>query len=296
MKKRILITGATGFAGSWLADLLAKDSQNELFGTSLTANANKNIYSLDLTRQDSVNNLLKEIKPRQIYNLAAFTSPKESFDKPQEIVSNNVLSLIYLFEAIIKIRIKPKILIISSAEIYHPVNPYAVSKLAQDYLAQQYFKQNSLPVIIVRPHNHTGPRQSPSFVIPYFASQIAAIEKGLQPSLIQVGNLSAVRDFTDVRDMVSAYVLAMNQGLPGQAYDLGSNHGYAMKKLLDLLLSFSSAKIAIVVDKNRFSPVEIPRLICHNKAFTKLTGWQPAIKIEQTLLDTLNYWRQQYEK
>ena len=291
MKKRILITGATGFAGSWLWDLLAKDTNNELFGTSLTKNENKNIISLDLTKQDDVNNLIKDVKPTQIYNLAAFTSPKDSFDNPSITVSNNVLSLIYLFEAVLKTKIKPKVLIVSSAEIYHPVNPYAISKLAQDYLAKQYFSQHKLPVVVVRPYNHTGPRQSPSFAIPALASQIAKIEKGLQPALINVGNLSAIRDFTDVRDMVKAYILALEKGVLGESYDIGSGHGYTIKELLEKLLSLSSEKITINIDKNRFSPVEIPELICHNKSFTKLTGWKPEISIHQTLLDTLNYWR-----
>ena len=174
-----------------------------------------------------------------------------------------------------------------------PVNPYAVSKVACDFLGLQYFLSYKLPIVRVRPFNHIGPRQSPSFVVAAFAKKIAEIEKNKIPPVIKVGNLSPKRDFTDVRDTVWGYQLLIEKGEPGEVYNIGSGRSYEIKYILDTLLSFSDKKITIETDSALMRPVDVPELVCDNSKIKKVTGWEPKIPIEQTLRETLDYWRNQ---
>jgi len=172
-----------------------------------------------------------------------------------------------------------------------PTNPYAVSKIAQDFLGLQYFLSYGLKIVRVRPFNHIGPRQSPRFVVPSFAKQIAEIEKGKKENILHVGNLSSRRDFTDVRDMVAAYLLSLEKGDLGDVYNIGSGVSRQISKMLDMLLSLSSKKIDVEIDKSLFRPKDDPELVCDKSKFTKQTGWEPKIEIEKTLKDTLDYYR-----
>lgn len=318
MGRKILITGASGFAGSHLLDYLIEHySDNILSGTyytekgleNLDAQKNKvELVKVDLRNEKETSELIKKIMPDVVYHLAAFTSPADSFISPNETVINNISSQINLFEAIRKNGLtNSRILLTSSAEVYgdvkkedlpmdedtplNPTNPYAVSKLTQDFLGKQYFSSYQLKIIRVRPFNHIGPRQSPNFVVPSFAKKIVEIEKGKRKPVLPVGNLESKRDFTDVRDMVKAYALLVEKGIPGEVYNIGSGVSYKISDILDKLLSLSSVKIDIETDKTLLRPNDNPELVCDISKIKALTGWQPEIPIEETLKDTLDYWR-----
>lgn len=315
--KKILITGITGFAGSWLAQYLSSQEKTEIIGTYLNSKTHRNVANLEnrirlvqcnLLKKENVEQLIKEEKPDAVYHLAAIASPALSFKEPESVLTNNIASELYVFEALRSAELTgTKILIVSSADVYgkvepadlpideetkmQPTNPYAVSKIAQDYLALQYFLSYSMPIIRIRPFNHIGPRQSADFVVSSFARQIAEIEKGKKEAILSVGNLDTRRDFTDVRDMACAYSLALEKGVPGAVYNIGTDKSQTIKETLLTLLSFSKIDIAIQEDDQLIRPTDTQELLCDSTKFRKKTGWQPEIPIEQTLKDTLDYWR-----
>lgn len=317
MLKKALITGLSGFAGSHLAKLLISQKNYEVSGTYLVENSLNNVTeikdSLDLRKINLLNNnevfsLVNSLKPDLIFHLAALTSPAESFKNPSETFANNAVAQINLLEAVRESSLlNTKILIVSSADAYGkvskedlpinedtkftPMNSYAVSKIAQDFLGLQYYLSYNLKIIRVRPFNHIGPKQAPNFVVSSFAKRIAEIEEGREEPILLVGNLEAKRDFTDVRDMVAAYLLAIEKGKEGDVYNLGSGISYKISDILDKLLSLSKIKISVKVDPTLFRPSDEPELLCDNQKFVRLTGWKPAYSLEQTLKDTLDYWR-----
>lgn len=314
--KKVLITGISGFVGSYLVDhLLTQNSHLQLYGTtrSLVDRDDKilshvKLLHAELTNAKDVSNVIKTVKPDEVYHLAALSSPAESFKTPIETITNNVSSQINLFEALREHElIKTKVLIVTSSDVYGivkksdlpidekvsftPGSPYAVSKITQDYLAMQYFYSYKLPIIRVRPFTHVGPRQSDKFVISSFAKQIAAIEKGKQEPVLKVGNLEAKRDFTDVRDVVRAYCLLMKKGVAGDVYNVGSGRSRKIIEVLNKLLTLSTMKITTSIDSERMRPSDIPEVRCDYQKLRKVTGWKPEIPFEKTLEDILNYWR-----
>ena len=318
MATKTLITGATGFVGSHLAEyLIEKYPDNELYGTYLsddslknleTVKDNINLTKLDLSSEKEIFGLIEKIKPDIVYHLAAMASVADSFSSPKEPVINNISAQINVLEAIRKFNLEnSKLLVVSSAEIYgdvakedlpideqtpfRPTNPYAVSKMTQDFLGLQYFLAYKLKTVRVRPFNHIGPRQSPNFVVAAFAKKIVEIEKGKRENVLTVGNLEAKRDFTDVRDMVKAYDLAITKGEEGEAYNLGSGISYKIKDILNKMLSLSKTEIKIETDKSLFRPIDNPELICDASKFKKITEWETSVEIDKTLKDTLDYWR-----
>lgn len=314
--KKILITGVTGFAGQYLAELLI-DQDAELHGTYHSDEGLNRLGSLkdtislhkvDLTDKEQVNDLIGKVRPDELYNLAAQTSPSKSMKDPSGTLTTNTLSELYLFDALKDHDLKDcRVLAVSTSEIYgavspedlpvdentplRPTTPYAVSKITQDYLALQYFLAHKLSIIRVRPFNHIGPRQQPRFVLPMFAKQIAEIEKGSQEPIMKVGNLKARKDFTDVRDMVRAYQLIMEKGIPGEVYNIGSGKSVEIQWMLDALLSLSSKEIKVEVDQALYRTTDTPDVFCDPTKVSQLTGWHPEISLETTLKDTLDYFR-----
>lgn len=315
--KKVLITGISGFAGSFLAEFLLSKKEYDVNGTYLLEESIGNIERLknkiklmkvDLTKIKGVNKIIRLIKPDYVFHLAALTSPAASFKNPLITIENNIAAEMNLLSGVLDNKLfNTRVLIVSSAEVYGlvkkenlpideetqlmPASPYAVSKIAQDFLGLQYFLSYNLKIVRVRPFNHIGPRQSPNFVVADFARKIAEIEKGKTESVISVGNLDAKRDFVDVRDMVRAYLLAIEKGEIGEVYNIGSEKSYKISDILDMLLNLSKVKISVSVDRHRLRPLDIPELLCNARKFKKLTNWKPQIPIEVTLKDTLDYWR-----
>ena len=313
-----LITGITGFAGSHLADyLLAEQSDVEIFGTYRWRSRMENIDHLDgkinllecdLRDAAAVHGVLAEVRPDYIFHLAAQSFVPASWRAPSETLTTNLIGQTNLFEAVRMLKLDPVIQIAGSSEEYglvlpdevpiketnplRPLSPYAVSKVGQDLLAYQYFRSYGLKTIRTRGFNHTGPRRGEVFVTSNFAKQIASIEAGLREPVIRVGNLDAQRDFTDVRDMVRAYWLAVTKAKPGEVYNLASGKAVTIRELLDQLLALSETKVEIQVDPERLRPSDVEILLGDFSKFKADTGWEPSIPLEQTLRDTLDFWRQ----
>jgi GDP-4-dehydro-6-deoxy-D-mannose reductase len=266
----------------------------------------------DLRDPEGVRALVDEVQPDYIFHLAAQSFVPASFSDPWDTLENNIRAELNLLEAVRRSERDVRVLVVGSNEEYgaprpeelpqtedsplRPNNPYAVSKVAQDFLGFQYYLAYGVPVVRVRPFNHTGPGQAPRFVVPAFASQIARVEVGLQEPVMQVGNLDAARDFTDVRDIVRAYHLAVTQGESGEVYNLASGQAQSVQGLLETLLSYSKTDIRVERDPARYRPVDVPVVYGSSEKFHHRTGWEPQIPFEQTLRDTLEYWREQVSK
>lgn len=315
--KTAFITGISGFAGSFLARLLISQGNYNVVGTYHSEKGLENIqdissglklYQIDLTNKEATEKVISSTLPDTIFHLAALASPVQSFKDPSFTFSTNIIGQINLLEAVRENKlIETRILIVSSAEVYgivddmdfpideetkmRPVSPYAVSKITQDYLGLQYFLTYKQPIVRARPFNHIGPGQKTAYAVSAFAQQIAAIEKKQQQPVLRVGNLTAKRDFTDVRDIVRAYTLLLEKGIPGEVYNIGSGVSYPMSEILQKLISFSNTKITIETDDSRFMPVDIPDNRCDNTKLRGQTGWSPTISLEASLRDVLDYWR-----
>lgn len=305
----ILITGGTGFAGSHLVEYLITKKE---FNIHVTSHSDKdkfvstlinteNIHKVDLRDKKQTEDLIKAIQPDHIYHLASIATVDSSFEKIREIMQNNIDLQINVLDAIKMYAPKARVLVVTSADQYkksdkklsedspiEPNNPYAVSKATQDMLAYVYSILN-LDIIRVRPFNHIGERQKTNFAVPSFASQIAKIEKNKQ-SQLKVGNLTAIRDFTDVKDIVRAYHLLMNKGQSGQVYNLGSGHGIKISDILETLIRLAKVKIKVSVDPARMRPIDNPYIVADNSKIASL-GWLPKVSIDKTLERTLNYFR-----
>lgn len=317
-----LITGITGFVGSHLADyILANHNGIDIIGTKRWRSKMDNVdhlgssvkyYECDLTDSHNTNMMIAQTTPDVIFHLAAQSFVPTSWDSPTATLSTNIGSQCNLFEAVHKVgdNYNPVILIAGSSEEYglvyenevpiketnplRPLSPYAVSKVGQDYLAYQYHKSYGMRIIRTRAFNHTGPRRGEVFVSSNFAKQVAEIEMGLREPIIEVGNLEAIRDFTDVRDIVRGYWLATEKCEPGEVYNLASGKGITIQKVLDMLLELSTRNdITVRQDPKRMRPSDVMSLIGDNSKFSKITGWKPVIAFEQTLADILQYWREE---
>lgn len=311
--KKVLITGASGFVGSHLVELLSS-GEYQLFGTVFgSTNELKGVgtYSLDLTDKAATEQVIKEILPDWVFHLAALSSPAASFNDNNATLINNVVAQTNLLDALVKYAPHARVLIVGSAEEYgkvdpsnlpidescpmRPISPYAVSKITQDFMGLQYYLSYGLECIRVRPFNHVGERQAPAFVLSAFARQIALIEAGQQEPVMLVGNLSATRDFTDVKDMVKAYELALIKGLPGEVYNLGSEKEVVIADLLQMLLKQARVAIDIKQDPGKIKQADVPRLRANCRKFRQLTGWQAKIPLEETIERVLDYWRGQVD-
>ena len=311
---RALITGITGFVGGHLAEHLLDDGQYEVWGLCrstgrLPAFLAGRVRELeaDLNDRPATARAIAEAQPDLIFHLAGQPFVPESFRDPAGTLAANTLGALHIFLALIEQRSSARMLVVGTNEEYgtvaeehlpiseraplRPANPYGVSKAAQSLLAQQYFLSHGLNLVRVRPFTHIGPRQNERFVTAAFARQIARIERGLQSPVLQVGNLAARRDFTDVRDMVRAYALLALHGEPGAVYNAGTGDAVRVRDLLDQLLEASSAAIEVQPNPELMRPIDVPLVVCDAAALRACTGWAPRIPLRQTLADILDYWR-----
>lgn len=309
---KTLITGIYGFAGAHLANYLSGQG-HEIAGFCLETDIDigaipesARIFIGDLRQKDRIAEVIAEYNPDRIVHLAAVSSVKFSFDHPAETFAINITGTQNLLEAIAHQKKPAQTILVSSSEIYGqlgpndvpvsetallaPVNPYGVSKAAVDLMGYQYYKSYGVPVYRIRAFSHTGPRQSTQAVISDWAKQVAAVELGRAPAEIKVGNLSVIRDYTDVEDVVRAYELIFEKGRPGETYNVCSGIGHQLDILLNRLIGFSNKKIQITIDQSRFRPVDIPILIGSPRKIKSDTGWEPRFDINSTLKKVYNFW------
>jgi len=305
----ILVTGAAGFAGSHLLDLLRRDDRPVVgwYHPSTTPPASGDgvtWQAVQLLDPIAVREAVAAVQPSEVYHLAGAAQQGKSWDHVDDVLRVNVMGTQYFFDALTHAGSHARTLVIGSATVYRPSDqaldetapigpssPYGVSKLAQELLAQQVFAQQQLPVIVSRSFNHIGPRQSLGFVAADFARQIAAIEAGRMSPVLSVGNLGARRDLMDVRDTARAYRALMKFGTPGRAYNVCAGQAYAMRDLLDGLLRHSSAQVDVKVDPDKLRPIDQPIVLGSYERLSSETGWRPEIPLDRTLADLLDYWR-----
>jgi GDP-4-dehydro-6-deoxy-D-mannose reductase len=314
--RRVLVTGVTGFAGSHLVDYMLTRNDCEIFGIQRWRSPLDNVLHFvdritlvecDLRDASSTRDTLERIRPDWIFHLAAQSFVPTSWSAPTESLTTNVLGQLNIFEAVRRIGLTCRIQLACSSEEYgmvyadelpiretnplRPLSPYAVSKVAQDLLGYQYWMSWKVDSVRTRGFNHEGPRRGPVFVASDFAKQIADIERGRKEPVLHVGNLEAKRDFTDVRDMVRGYWLALEKCEPGEVYNICSGKAYSIQQVLDLLLGMTKTRIEVRQDRMRLRPSDVPVLIGDRSKFTGATGWEPKIPFEQTLHDMLDFWR-----
>ncbi|MEO0072355.1 MAG: GDP-mannose 4,6-dehydratase [candidate division WOR-3 bacterium] len=314
---KVLITGITGFAGSHLAEYLLGLKNIKVYGIYRWRSRMENLEHIkekinllecDLRDFSATYEVIKKVKPDMIFHLAAQSFVPMSWVAPNETLVTNIISEVNIFEAVRALGLKEcRIHIAGSSEEYgmvypnetpiketnplRPLSPYGVSKVAQDLLGYQYFMSYKLPIIRTRAFNHTGPRRGEVFVTSNFAKQIVEIEKKYRKPVIYVGNLEAVRDFTDVRDVVRGYYMILKDGTPGEVYNICSGKGYKIKEVLELLLSLAKCDIEIKQDPSRLRPSDVELLLGDNSKIRKAVGWKPEIPFQKTLADLLDYWR-----
>lgn len=310
---RILITGVTGFAGGYLASHLAQNKSAELFGADIHPRILPELkdrvalFVGDLQSPEYVTDTLKQVRPDAIYHLAGQPFVPTAWSNPWQTIQLNVLPQLNLIKGLIELEMNPRFLSVTSGKMYglvsdeliplkeetpfQPDNPYDLSKVTQDLMAQQYFLSHQLNIIRARPFNHIGPRQTSRFVAAAFAEQIARVEAGLSEPVIRVGNLAVARDFSDVQDIVRAYRLLVEKGRPGEAYNIGSGRAVEVQHILDVLLSLSDTEIKIEPDPSRMRPVDQPVSYGDNTKIKTETGWQPEIPLEESLRNILDFWR-----
>ncbi len=313
---RVLITGIAGFAGSHLAEYLVNETDADVHGVihrhdrRLQGIRNQlTLHRGDLRNALWVSELLDQVQPDALMHLAAWSDVGGSWQQPWTTYELNIQCQLNLLESIRRAHPKTRTLLVTSNEVYglvqpddlpidedtpfRPHSPYGVSKVTQDIMGLQYWNSHRLPIVRMRSFNHIGPGQSDDFAASAFARQIAEIEAGLREPVIRVGNLKAKRDFTDVRDVVRAYWLALCQGTSGRAYNVGSGECYAIQTVLETLLTLSSMQIRVEVDPARLRPSDIPVSVCDNRRLVAATGWQPEIDLLTSLEDLLDSWRYQ---
>ncbi len=314
----ILITGATGFVGGYLRQQIQAHAGWQFTGTTFpdlpldSANPRERFLYLDLRQADSVHALLADERPDAIIHLAAQSHVPTAYQDPWGTLENNIRGQVNLLEACVALKLKPRFLVIGSGEEYgrdtpdamplreeHPLrpeNPYSVSKVAQDVLGYQYFISYGIPVIRLRPFNHIGPGQSPKFVLPAFAQQVARIEAGQQEPVLRVGNLSPARDFTDVRDVTRAYILALLHGEAGEVYNVCSGTGRTVQSIVNRLLELAHVPISVEIDPDRYRPADVPVIFGSAEKLRQITNWEPEIPFECTIRDVLEEWRRRVQQ
>lgn len=308
--KKGLVIGAAGFVGDYLINEMHENGM-EVYATKLPHEKFENPYAsvrdLDIMDKEAIVALLFEVRPDYIFHLAAQSSVGLAWKNPGLTVDVNIKGSLNVMDAVRELFYKPRVLLIGSGEEYghirpgetpitesnllRPGNIYAATKACQNMIGNIYSKAYDMELMMVRAFNHIGPGQAPMFVVSDFCKQVAEIEGGLREPVMKVGNLAAKRDFTDVRDVVKAYVKLIQAGQSGETYNVGSGKAKAIQEILDLIISKSTAKIAVEIDPNKLRPVDVPIIEADITKLNQLTGWLPQIPLEQTIQETLDYWR-----
>lgn len=315
---RILVTGVTGFAGGHLAEALLAQGGHRIFGVarhpiwvdvwSHLADCVE-LHQGDVCVRESLEKIVRIVQPECIVHLAGYPHVGRSFQEPDAAWQGNLTATRSLYDAVTNWGGKPRILYVGSGLVYgesgngersyreddllRPDNPYAASKAAADLLSYQYTRAPGLDIVRVRPFNHIGPRQSPQFAVSSFARQLAAIERGQQPPILETGNLQPSRDLTDVRDVVDAYLLLMERGRSGEVYNVGSGESHRMQTVLERLIALSGVVVEVRQNAGLLRAQDASALRANTDKLRRETGWQPRFKLDQTLTDILKYWRQQ---
>jgi len=316
---RILITGITGMVGSHLAEyILANHSGVRVHGLVRWRSPLDNLHAVegkvtlhqgDLRDMSSLIQVMEACRPDRVFHLAAQSYVSFSFQAPADTLTVNTIGTANLLEAIRHTKLSPRIHLCSSSEVYgqvneedlpisesaplHPASPYAVSKVGEDLLAQQYYLSYGMDVVRTRMFTHTGPRRGAVFAEAAFAKQIAEVEAGIRPNPIRVGNLDSVRTFADVRDAVIAYWQLLERCPAGAVYNIGGNRTATIGEMLEMLKGMASTQIEHEIDPTLLRPSDVTMQIPDTSQFQTVTGWQPSIPLERTLEDLLNYYREQ---
>ncbi len=309
--KKALVIGAAGFVGKYLIRHLADDLGMEVCATKLPHEylevEGAKVYDLDILSKDSITELLFSVRPDEIYHLAAQSSVSLAWKNPQLTIDVNIKGAVNMMDALRELFYKPRVVVVGSGEEYghinagdvpvkegtllRPGNMYAATKACQNMIGSIYAEAYDLELVMVRAFNHIGPGQLPTFVAADFCKQVAEIEKGLREPVMYVGNLSAKRDFTDVRDVVRAYALLAKYGKAGETYNVGSGHAIEIREMLDIIISRSTADIRVETDPAKLRPVDVPIIEADISRINGLCGWKPEIPIEKTIDEILDEWR-----
>jgi GDP-4-dehydro-6-deoxy-D-mannose reductase len=313
---RVLLTGVNGFAGGHLAEALLAQGDVEVVGITrrprksldwLPSGRALRIVRCDLCDQAAVLTVLGLVQPECIYHLAGYAHAGESFLDADAAWAGNLTATRALYEAVIRWGGAPRILYVGSGlaygdpvrpdhvfteeDAFRPASPYAASKVAADLMSYQYSRAPGLAIIRARPFNHIGPRQSPGFAIAHFAQQIAAIEHGRQPPIVETGDLRPLRDLTDVRDTVRAYVMLAAMGRPGEAYNVASGEVHPMDAILNRLVALARVNVEVRQDNRLMRGTETLSIQASAAKLRQETGWAPRFSLDEALANTLDYWR-----
>jgi GDP-4-dehydro-6-deoxy-D-mannose reductase len=309
MNGPVLVTGAAGFAGSHLVDLLTHEGVwlagwHRPGRPAPGGGAGVRWLGVDLLDAAGVDRAIADLRPAAVYHCAGAANVGQSWNRARETFETNVIGTHHLMRALNRAGLAARVLIPGSALVYRqadsalsedaplgPASPYALSKLAQEMLGVRAIAEDGQMVLVTRSFNHVGPRQEPSFAASSFARQIARIEAKMAEPAIDVGNLDARRDFTDVRDTVRAYHVILQRGRPGAIYNVCSGRAYAIGDVLERLVALSRVPVEIRVDPARYRPQDLPLLLGNPARIERDLGWTPQIPLEQSLADLLEYWR-----
>lgn len=313
--KKALITGIAGFAGGHLAwdlveagwEVVGVERHGAVFDHPVFLLERVRVEECDILAVRELGRVIKKFQPEAIFHLAGTTHIPMAESDPQLAFETNIKGSLNVFDAAVENSPGVRLVLISSAEVYgkalpeevpltedHPLRPasiYGLTKLCAEETASYYSRVRGLDAVILRPFNHIGPGQRPRFVAAAFALQIARIEKGLQPPVLEVGNLDPARDFTDVRDMVRGYRLAVGSCRTGAAYNICSGRAYTIREILERLLKFSSCRIEVRPSEARLRKTDVPIFQGDSSRFSAVSGWRTEFDIDQTLQAILDYWR-----
>lgn len=314
---RILVTGVMGFAGGHLVEALLAQGGHGIFGVARRSvwpdvwdhlATQVELHECDLCDGGRLEQILRDVQPERIYHLAGYPHVGRSFHEPDAAWQGNLTATRSLYDALIRWGGRPRILFVSSGLVYgdsaagadgftetellRPDSPYAASKAAADLVSYQYARYPGLDIVRVRPFNHIGPRQGSQFAVPNFARQLAAIERGRQPPILETGNLQPSRDLSDVRDVVAAYMLVMERARSGDVYNVCSGQSYAMQAVLERLIALSGVTVQVRQTANLVRAADAAHVRANADKLRRETGWKPRFSFDQTLADLLAYWRQ----